>query len=228
MKPYLVVDCYVEHPGGADNFIPRLGDRPFHSVWASTSPCPVDATDYAGLFISGSRASLTEREPWLDRIYALLRSAHEHNVPTLGVCFGHQLLAEVICGAGTVRHAPLGEVGFYDVEITTDDPLFDGFDTEFRTFCTHFDEVTPGTKGLTVLARTPRCPIQAFRVGEKSIWGVQFHCEMQPEETKTLTWARIEAHPELQTTPQQEWTRFVDCNPIGDRLIANFLREVER
>ena len=227
MKPYLVVDCYIDHPGGADNFLPRLTNRKYQSVWASTSPCPTDATQYAGLFISGSRASVTDQAPWLERIYALLRSAYEHDVPTLGVCFGHQLLAEAICGPGTVRQAPLGEVGFYDIERTVDDPLFSGFQQQFRTFCTHFDEVTPDSPGLQVLAHTPRCPIQAYRVGQKPLWGVQFHCEMQPEETKTLTWARIEAHPELETTPEKEWERFVDCTAIGDRLINNFLQEVE-
>lgn len=96
----------------------------------------------------------------------------------LGICFGHQILAESL--GGTVLYAPAQkEVGAVKVHVTADgaaDPLFDGVSHTFTAITGHQDAVTVLPLNATLLATSARCSMQAFRYG-RAIYGVQFHPE---------------------------------------------------
>ena len=62
--------------------------------------------DAAGLIVTGSSSHLAERAPWMLSTEAVLREAVVKRIPTLGVCFGHQLLGEAL--GGTCIRNPRG------------------------------------------------------------------------------------------------------------------------
>lgn len=142
---------------------------------------PATLEGYDGLIVLGGAMGPTEDEaaPWLPTVRALLVEGIERSVPTLGICLGAQLLATA--AGGHVRTMPDGpEVGLYTVdfaEAAADDPLFsDIAQRSLPAVQWHWLEADQLPVGACVLASSPACRNQAFRIGEAA-WGVQFHPE---------------------------------------------------
>jgi len=139
-------------------------------------PGPRDADAFV---LTGSSSSVTERAPWMLHCEALIRDIVAAGRPMLGICFGHQLIAQAL--GGEVKRNPLGrEMGTMRVERLADDPLFAGLPRSFDIHGTHVDAVVKLPPGGEVLATTPRDPVAAFRVGAR-VKGVQFHPEFDAD-----------------------------------------------
>lgn len=132
-----------------------------------------------GIIITGSSSHLEEQAPWMLATEAALREAVTGRVPTLGVCFGHQLLGEAL-GGKVVRNPRGREIGTLPIErlaAADDDPLFAGLPGTFDANVTHLDTVATLPPGAEVLARSDLEDHHAVRFGEVC-WGVQFHPEI--------------------------------------------------
>lgn len=138
-------------------------------------------TDVAGVIISGSAERLGDQADWMKRAVDYTRRLDEHRVPTLGICFGHQIMGEAFGGA--VAPNPRGrEIGTVEMEVVEDSPLVDGASTSarVRVNTTHVDSVVELPSAARVLAKTSLEPHAAVRFSETS-WGVQFHPEIDGE-----------------------------------------------
>ena len=76
------------------------------------------------MIVTGSRSSVYWDEPWIPPLKGWVGDAIERDVPFLGVCYGHQLLADVL--GGTVEGMGDYEIGYNPITRTADSPLFDG------------------------------------------------------------------------------------------------------
>ena len=229
MKPILVLDAYLDDLGGARNLLPRLGDRLVEVVRAArTGECPVEAEAYAGILITGSAASLLDPPAWIAPASELMRSAAAKDVPVLGLCFGHQLLAYALFGPDRVVRAATPELGFVEIERADDrdDPVLDGFAQHFTAFESHRDEVMPRPREVQVLAANAACAVQAFRVPGKPLWGVQFHPEMGSDEIRNLIRERAAQDETGRFDAEGLLDAAVDTAVLGDRIVANFLEQV--
>ncbi len=152
--------------------------RPF-----AGDPVPTDLSGYAGLIAMGGRVSADADDlaPWLPAERALLAEAVATEVPTLGVCLGHQLLA--LATGGRVGRNPLGlEIGAQLIAkrgAAATDPLFGPLPITPDVIQWHRDAVLELPPGAVLLAASPGCDVQAFRVGRLA-WGIQFHIETTP------------------------------------------------
>lgn len=151
---------------------------PFLELDATLSPLP-DLRAFRAVVVTGSPASVVDREPWMLALEARLREVVEAATPLLGICFGHQLLGQAL--GGRVARNPRGrEIGTVKLELLAADPLLDRRHDPFLANMTHLDSVLELPRGAQVLARSALDPHAAVRFGPRA-WGVQFHPEIDAE-----------------------------------------------
>jgi len=128
--------------------------------------------------ISGSHANVTENLFWSVAIEQWIPHLIRSEIPLLGICFGHQLLARAM-GGSVDFHAKGIEIGTTEIEILEDgmqDPLFKGLPKRFKAHVCHSQTVTRLPDQAVLIAQNSFEPNHGFRIGQ-SAWGVQFHPE---------------------------------------------------
>jgi GMP synthase-like glutamine amidotransferase len=186
----------VEHPGIFRDFMAKDG-----IAWDTVELYdgdPVPSLDgYDALVVMGGPMEVWEEaeQPWLVPEKACIREAvAERRMPFLGICLGHQLLADALGGRVAPMAAP--EVGILEVELTAEgrrDPLFKGLANTSKCLQWHGCEVVEPPLGSEILVCSAVCPIQAFRVGDNA-YGLQYHIELTM--TTVSDWGEIAAYQE--------------------------------
>ena len=132
----------------------------------------------AGAIVTGSHSMVSDCEPWSLNLSVWLREAVGINIPILGICYGHQLLAHAL--GGNVGYHPGGiELGSVPVHLASrakEDLLFEHLPEQFFAHAVHRQSVRSLPNGAVSLASNAFEPHQAFRIGDVA-WGVQFHPE---------------------------------------------------
>jgi len=100
--------------------------------------------------------------------------------PVLGICAGLHFMVGHF--GGTTGPAEVPEYGRTRLHVDEEDELFLGLPNEFTVWESHNDEVKDVPEGFEVLAHSESCPVQAVRVASRSIFGLQFHPEVENTE----------------------------------------------
>ena len=170
----------VEHPGVFRDFMREDGIEWQAVELDQGEPIP-DLSGYDGLWAMGGPMDVWEEEqyPWLKAEKAAIREAVvDRQMPFLGVCLGHQLLADAL--GGTVGPAAEPEVGIYEVEKTVageKSPFLLGLSGTMKCLQWHAAEVQQPPAGASVLATNAACAIQGLAFGKKAL-STQYHTEI--------------------------------------------------
>jgi len=136
----------------------------------------------SGVVITGAPAMVTERSDWMLRAEDFVKELINHRVPTLGICFGHQLIAQAL--GGVVGWHPRGrEIGTTTISLSNaaqNDALFAGSNPTFPVHVTHMQSVLTPPPGAIVLASNDFESHHGLRFAEKA-WGLQFHPEFDED-----------------------------------------------
>ncbi len=122
------------------------------------------------IFTGGPNSVYDEASPHYDK------AIFELGIPILGICYGSQLMAWTL--GGTVETAPTSEYGHTEVEVDTDDVLFEGVSKTTVCWMSHTDYIAKAPEGFRVTAHTPVCPVAAMACPEKKLYATQFHPEV--------------------------------------------------
>ena len=141
-----------------------------------------DRFAFDGAVVTGSRSSVYHDEPWIDATKAWVDEAIDREIPFLGVCWGHQLLADVL--GGTVEGMGEYEIGYREVTRVGETPLFEGVDDAFTVFTTHSDRVVELPPEAQQIAENDYGN-HGFRKGH--VFGVQFHPEYDADTAEHVT-----------------------------------------
>lgn len=165
-----------------------------------------------GVVLAGSTAGVADAtdRPWIEAEREFVRDLLDRRVPTLGICFGHQLVNDAF--GGRVRHRGLrAEL----VEATLeDDPLLEGVSPTIPAV--HGDVVVEAGDGMASIASTEDYEHFATRHANAPLWTTQYH----PEFT-----ARLQGRIERDFGWRENDHSFEDVT--ASRTLSNFARLVE-
>lgn len=174
----------VEHPGIFRDFL-REDGHTWDAVHLNEGEAlPASMEGYDALWVMGGPMDTWQEEthPWLKDEKAFIREAVEVNgIPYLGLCLGHQLLADAL--GGQVGPSQTPEIGVMEVQLTEAGAagvFFDGIPERFDCLQWHSAEVTALPPGAQVLATSPACAVQAMKWSTRA-YSTQFHVEIESD-----------------------------------------------
>jgi GMP synthase (glutamine-hydrolysing) len=126
-----------------------------------------------GLVMGGGPQRIGSEVKELDNLRYLIK---ESDIPILGICVTHQLIAQVF--GGKAGPAKFPEYGPVKVFVDERDGILEGFGDSFIAWETHNDEVTILPKDFKSLAHSEKCKYQVMKHIKRPIFSVQFHPEV--------------------------------------------------
>lgn len=162
---------------------PAMGDYPdmfarlldghgftFKTFQVVNGTFPATVRDCDGWLITGSKHGAYEDHPWIPPLEAFIRAAFDARVPVVGICFGHQIIAQAM-GGKVEKFA-----GGWSVGPTTYD--FDGETVTLNAW--HQDQVVQRPAGATVIASNDFCENAALLYDDRALT-IQAHPEFKPD-----------------------------------------------
>lgn len=147
-----------------------------YDVQLGQYPSFIDEVD--AYLITGSKSSVYDPEPWIDTLKAFVRELDQAKKKLVGICFGHQLIADAL-GGKTEKAVQGWCVGLQRAQLH---PAAQHYGIEAESFgiiSSHQDQVTVLSPGAQVLASTEGCPVHAMGIGNH-ILTFQGHPEFVP------------------------------------------------
>ena len=186
-------ELYDKHGDYPDMFERLLADPEFtFETWLVVDgvlPESPHACD--GWLITGSKYGAYEDLPWIPPLEDFLRQAYAASVPIVGVCFGHQILAQAL--GGKVEKFEGGwAVGVKDYAV-------DDIEDDVQVVAWHQDQVTELPAAAKVVGSSPFCPYAALAYGDRA-WSIQPHPEFSGAFMADLIDARSNILPEAIAT----------------------------
>ena len=183
-----------DHPGRFLDFFSEDGIIPEPVRLFEGQEIPALAPYDFLIVLGGAQDTWQEAQhPWLRAEKQAIREwVMDRARPYFGVCLGHQLLATAL--GGEVAPAAQGEVGVFDVALTPDAAshrLMQGLEPAHRVMQWHAAEVTRVPEQASILASSPRSPVQVLAVGDHAL-STQFHCEVTPQ--TVAGWASLPSY----------------------------------
>jgi len=171
---------------------------------------------------------VTENLPWSVKLEKWIQLVFTAQIPILGICYGHQLLAQA--AGGRVGFHPQGEeIGTVRIQLLptcSNDPIFEALPGSFLAHVSHSQTVLELPKAAVRLAASDHEPNHAFRLGECA-WGVQFH----PEYSARIMRSYIQERANELEAAGVEIVQLLDAvseTPVATDVLRRFSNHVER
>lgn len=182
---------------------------------------PASADACQAYVVTGSSAGVYDPLPWIEPLQDFLRAARGE-VPLVGVCFGHQIMAQAF-GGRTIKSPKGWGVGLHRYRLEDDRPWMDSAEP-IAVPASHQDQVVELPPGAVILGGSEFCPMGMLDYGQARAISVQLHPEFEPAYAKAL----IENRRGSRYTDEQADQAVMSYEQPDDRLrvgawIARFL-----
>ena len=148
-------------------------EMPHYDVALDEFPSNLDECD--GYLITGSPCSVYEDLQWISDLEGFIRACYQAEKPLVGVCFGHQIIAQAL--GGRVEKSSDGWLlGHHSIRILHEKPWMQPHQEEGTLYFVNQDQVVEPPPGAELLAENDRCPYAMFNVGD-NVLCIQPHPE---------------------------------------------------
>jgi GMP synthase-like glutamine amidotransferase len=183
---------------------PRFGDYPamfadllgpgfeITSYDVEAGEFPVRADSYDAYLVTGSPAGVYEDHPWIAPLKDFLRAA-KGKAKILGICFGHQIMAEAFGGKVEKSHRGWG-VGLQTYDVRTPAPFMNG-EEKVAIAVSHQDQIVVQPPNSVVLAASDFSPYGVLSYTDQPALSMQFHPEFDSAFAKALIETRRDRLP---------------------------------
>ena len=202
---------------------PHLPDATFRWYDVHKGELPSSPDECDAYVCTGSRYSVYDDREWIGALKAHLRALDEAKKPFVGICFGHQVLAEAF--GGEVGRADGGwGVGIHPMDVIRTESWMEPRKEECKLQYMHGDQVQRVPPNGVVLAAAPHCPVAMFTVGETML-GIEGHPEFSASYVEALLRERkLRIGEETTEKALASLDQPADDQVVG-RWIANFIRK---
>ncbi|GEN80046.1 glutamine amidotransferase [Actinotalea fermentans] len=192
MKPFVLLATRAEDEAADDEYeamlrFGGLSSAQLRRIRLEAGPMPpIDLAEVSGVIVGGSPFTTSDPPEKKTQVQvrveaelaALTREVLARETPFLGACYGVGTLGVVAGGVVDGTYAePVGAVPVTLTDAGRADPVFGVLPRTFDAFVGHKEAVTVPPPGAVVLATSPGCPVQAFRLGSHQ-YATQFHPEL--------------------------------------------------
>ncbi len=161
-----LIDRHGDYPGMFRTLLHAVdGDLEFAVVKVNAGEMPGSPAEADAWLVTGSRHGVYDDLPWIGPLKDFLRESIAAGVPVVGICFGHQILAEALGGRAEKSDKGWG-LGVQDYELVNRPAWLDHVPDRFSVLALHQDQVVALPAGATVLARSPHCEYAAVAYGD--------------------------------------------------------------
>jgi len=151
---------------------------------------PASADACEAFVCTGSRFSAYDTDDWIQELKGFLRNLREAEKPFVGICFGHQMLAEAL--GGKVEKAAQGwGIGVHSLNVLKQEIWMQPEKSSCGIQYTHADQVVRLPEDSFLLGESDHCPVAMFSVGETML-GIQGHPEFPAAYAEALVRGRTE------------------------------------
>ncbi|WP_298457065.1 glutamine amidotransferase [uncultured Cellulomonas sp.] len=192
MRPFLLLSTRADADAAAGEYeafrrFGGLAHDGLHQIRLEQGPLPaLDLAQWSGVVVGGSPFCTSDPEDEKSDVQrrverelaVLLDVVAERDIPFLGACYGIGTLG--VHQGGVVDRTYGEPVGAVPVTLTADgraDPVFGVLPPVFDAFVGHKEALAQTPPHAVVLASSPGCPVQAFRV-RRNLYATQFHPEL--------------------------------------------------
>lgn len=214
---------FGEYP---DMFMALLGEADpeleFRVYDVEEGEYPADMDEVDAYLITGSKSSVYDDKPWIAQLIEFVRELDRRRKKIVGICFGHQLVAEAL-GGRTEKSSKGWGVGLHTHSFSTLPAWHDQGETAFHVLVSHQDQVVENATGATVLASSEFCENAVCQVGDH-ILTFQGHPEFVPGYSREIMEFRREMIGEQ---VYHNGVASLQVEPQGQRVahwILNFLK----
>ena len=152
---------------------------------------PSDLQTCDGYIITGSQFSAYDDIPWIKKAKILIRNLHKAEIPTIGICFGHQLIAEALGGSVKKATSKGWGIGVQHWEIKNQPEWMGESPLEnLALLASHQDQVVEKPADSKLIASSKFCPIAGFQTG--SMLTLQGHPEFSSQYNHDLFSKRVD------------------------------------
>ena len=215
--PFDLSDRYERYPPHFQTLFEKVrGGFSFETVYVlDGTPLP-DPADLEGIIITGSSYGVYDDPDWIDPLREFIRQAYAAKTPMLGICFGHQIMADAL--GGDVRKSEKGwGLGHHRYEVTAKpDFMLDAPDVVSLS-ASHQDQVITPPSGTTTFLASEFCPHGGLVYESGKAMSLQAHPEFERNFSKDLLDIRLN-NP--LTAAQLILNKIKLDDPMDDELMA--------
>ncbi|MCC7440295.1 MAG: type 1 glutamine amidotransferase [Bdellovibrionales bacterium] len=183
---------------------------------------PPEPAAFDRVVLSGSMTSCMDLAPWTLQLEDFIRRALDREVPVLGVCYGHQILARALGGRDAVGKSERSEHGWTQIRLDGRCELTRGLKDRFWSFSAHNEEVKRLPPGAVARGSSEACKLQVIEYPGKRSYGIQFHPERDAGEAET-TFAEMRKEGRGSELLRARETKKLHDPAVCTTIFSNFL-----
>lgn len=210
--PEMFSTMLARHGAGITaDFLPVLDGAPL------PDPARLDA-----VLITGSPAGVYDPLPWMDPLRDFIRRAHQRGTRMVGICFGHQIIADAL--GGEVRKSEKGwGLGRHVYEVVADQPHFAPGVGQMAIACSHQDQVITPPPMAKVILRNAFAPNAGLSYAGGTILSFQPHPEFEDDYASALIDLRRSKVSEELIDAAHDSMKTASDSALLSRAISRFL-----